>query len=194
MCSNSPVHDHVVCNHNTHFAIKEIFHTFFLPADKDWSDFGNLDEWPALPKTEIAFLPGDQLDFRNSEIWPVPQRKGVIVSEDLFDFGNVEDWPLLPKRECHLSPFIAPTNKNEDYKPKKVKQCGGGNELVEPTAFAERATSLGYKEANDILTNADKYPVGTAPAVLPKGGQMFLISSKKQDSTRSKQLYDFFLR
>ena len=172
MCSYCSGHDRVVLNHNTHFAIKEIFHTFF-PQIKIGLTLVIWMNGQHCQKQRLLFY---LLDFRNSKECPIPQRKGVVVSEDLFDFGNVEDWPLLPKRECYPSPFIALTKlhfKNEDYRPKKVKQCGGGDEFVEPTAFAERATSLGYKEANDILTNADKYLVGTAPAVLPKGARCF---------------------
>ena len=47
--------------------------------------------------------------------------------------------------------------------------------------FMTRPKGLGYKEATEILQNHDRYTVNLTPAVKPKGGEMFLISSGGDD-------------
>ena len=48
--------------------------------------------------------------------------------------------------------------------------------------FMTKTTALRYRDAMEILQNHDSYIVNVTPAVKPKGGQVFLISSGGDDS------------
>ena len=56
--------------------------------------------------------------------------------------------------------------------------------------IGERATGMKYAEAYDILSNADRYTVSMLPAVKPKGGQMFLISTGGDETKRKDWMCD----
>ena len=106
----------------------------------------------------------------------------LMTSEDLHDENEFDSITSLSKstKPCHT----------------RHVQFGGGSPLVKNesntpapslvTCIGEQSVNLEYSDAANILKNPANYPISYAPAIRPRGGQMFLFSTQGDSNKLSE--------